>query len=252
MNVITLISKAFKGVIWRMEIDEQERMLFIEERNVANHEVQFSSINLINGLIGFNNLQTAEPWLTGMECGFSGVLLLHHFQSDITPVHKGLTAVKADQGTTIWSNFNLSFDYLSAQGPVVYDSRIQPKKYFLLDVLTGSLLKMEPTNPIPPMRSHILSPVPLPLEQLENESLPWMAIGNLAYSIDYNNLRIVSLHALREGVLEQILVIKKGTEIIYQDLLNDNIQKIQPESFILHYNQLIYIKNKSELKVLTL
>ena len=44
----------------------------------------------------------------------------------------------------------------------------------------------------------------------------------------------------------------EGFNKLYEDLLTENVQKLQPESFIMHKDRLIYIKNKSELKVLTL
>jgi len=60
------------------------------------------------------------------------------------------------------------------------------------------------------------------------------------------------LHALKGGQLTQSLFIADGNITVYDDLLNAGIQKMQPEAFIMHKNRLIYIKNKSELKVLTL
>jgi hypothetical protein len=83
---------------------------------------------------------------------------------------------------------------------------------------------------------------------------PWPvhAFGNMIHYLEYNNFRIVSLHALRGGQLMQSLFVMDGVNKVYEDLLSQEIQKIQPEAFILHKNRLIYIKNKSELKVLTL
>ncbi len=69
---------------------------------------------------------------------------------------------------------------------------------------------------------------------------------------EYSNSRIVSLNALKEGLLVQHLYVFDGESMVYQDLLNTGIQKIQPEAFILHKNRLVYIKNKSELNVLAL
>jgi hypothetical protein len=52
------------------------------------------------------------------------------------------------------------------------------------------------------------------------------------------------------GRLQQHLYIMDGNEVVYHDLLNQDIQKLQPEAFVLHKNALIYIKNKTEIKVL--
>jgi hypothetical protein len=70
--------------------------------------------------------------------------------------------------------------------------------------------------------------------------------------MEHNSFRIVSLHLLNKGILKQTLLISKNGEVVFQDLLNDVIQKLQPESFIVYRSQLIYIKNKTELTVLNL
>jgi len=59
------------------------------------------------------------------------------------------------------------------------------------------------------------------------------------------------LHSFKDGLKQHLYVIR-GVDLIYEDLLNTDIQKMQPESFILYKNSLVYIKNKSELKVINL
>ena len=60
------------------------------------------------------------------------------------------------------------------------------------------------------------------------------------------------MHSFKDGVLNQLLYIMDDVRIIYEDILNADIQKLQLEAFILHKNCLIYIKNRSEIKVLNL
>jgi hypothetical protein len=61
------------------------------------------------------------------------------------------------------------------------------------------------------------------------------------------------LHAFADGTLQQLLYIfTTDNKMVYQDLLNDDIQKLQPESFLLRKGQLIYLTRKSRLKVLNL
>jgi len=82
--------------------------------------------------------------------------------------------------------------------------------------------------------------------------LPLAPFGNSVHYLDYNNFRIVSLHTLQAGELKQYLFVMDGADKVYEDLLNTDIQKLQPEAFIIHKNRLVYIKNKTELKVLSL
>lgn len=57
---------------------------------------------------------------------------------------------------------------------------------------------------------------------------------------------------LNKGNLMQELYVIKNEKLVYRDLLNENIQKLQPEAFVLIKNHLVYIKNKTALKVLNL
>jgi hypothetical protein len=251
MNIQPFISEHFDGAIWRMEIDELTEALFVEVRNSEEKKVSFGSVNLISGQTYFKDFTTPERWLTGIEVAFNGVLLLHNYQSESGPAHKGLIAIDAINAVILWSNYNFSFDHLSVNGPVLYDSRILPRKLFLANIKTGATISNYEPSVYEELQNNVMLPEWISAGTF-SKLIPVPALGNTAHYLEYNNYRIVSLHALKEGQLDQLLFIMEGAEKIYEDLLNTNIQKIQPESFILHKNRLIYIKNKFELKVLSL
>ncbi len=252
MTLHPTISEQFDGTIWRMEIDEITETIFVEVRNSEEKKVHFGAINLLSGETLFKGLTTDERWLTGIEAAYDGVLLLHFYQSETGPAHKGLLAVDAFTGKTLWSNYAYSFDHLSENGPVLYDARIQPRKLFLADIKTGATTRIYEPSVYKRLENNIVLPELRTPEFLAKGLLPVHAFGNMIHYLEYNNFRIVSLHALRGGQLTQSLFVMDGVNKVYEDLLNEEIQKIQPEAFILHKNRLIYIKNKSELKVLTL
>jgi len=246
-----VIDEKFDSVIWRMEIDEFADMLIVEVRDSSEKQVSFGSINLTNGKTYFKNLTTPERWLTGVEAAYDGVLLLHSYQTESGPAHKGLIAIDASTGETLWSNYNLTFDHLSGQGPVVYDSRFQPRKLFLVDIKTGATSGSYDPSVYQELTNNILTPE-LTTEETFSELVQMPVFGNIVHYLEFNKSEIVSLHTLTDGKINQHLLIMNDGVKVYEDLLNNNIQKIQPEAFILHKNRLIYIKNKSELKVLAL
>jgi hypothetical protein len=245
------IIQQFKGSIWRMEIDETSDTIFIEIRNDTEKQVAFSSINLASGDINFNNFTTPERWLTGIETAYNGILFLHDYQSSSGPAHRGLTAIDAS-GVVLWANYIYAFDHLTAQGPILYDTHIHPKKLFLIDVKTGTTERIYEPTVLPEIKSNITLPDILSPDNLSHNALAFPVFGNSVHYLQYNNFRIVSLHTLQAGLLKQYLYVMDGEAKVYEDLLNNDIQKLQPEAFILHKNRLIYIKNKSELKVLSL
>jgi hypothetical protein len=245
------INQQFSGAIWRLEIDEISDAIFIEVRNDTEKQVSFSSVDLISGDIHFKDLVTPERWLTGIETAYNGVLLLHNYQSATGPAHRGLTAIDID-GSVLWTNYIYAFDHLTTNGPVLYDTHIHPKKLFLADIKTGTTTRIYEPTIFTEIKSNIIVPEIISPDKLPHSAISFAVFGNSVHYLEYNNFRIVSLHTLQAGILKQYLYVMDGTVKVYEDLLNTDIQKLQPEAFILHKNRLIYIKNKSELKVLSL
>ncbi|MCC8426169.1 DUF4905 domain-containing protein [Mucilaginibacter sp. UR6-11] len=247
--LLPFINEQLSGVIWRVEIDGLTDTVFLEIRT-TERQVSFNSINLVNGKTYLKDYTSPERWLTGIEAAYDGILLVHNYQSENTPVHKGVTAINS-KGEVLWSNYTYAFDHLSINGPILFNIQLQPKKLFLTDIKTGVQLRaFEQTIDVEAPAYVVIPKISAP-EDL-NISLPVEVYGNIVHYLDYNNFRIVSLHSLEAGQLKQHLYITDGNGLVYEDLLNADIQKMQPESFILYKNSLIYIKNKSELKVLNL
>jgi len=242
----------FKSSVWRLEIDPLSETIFAEIRDQSDKKVSFSAIGLDTGKIYFDGLQTEERWLTGTEAAYDGVLLLHNYQSEAGPAHKGLSAINGSTGDILWNNFIYAFDHLSVNGPVIYDTRIQPAKLFLADIKTGATKRPYEASIDTELINDIVLPDMVSPEILASMSVTVSPFGNEVHYLEHNNFRIVSLHTFAEGALQQHLYILDNSGIVYQDLLNTDIQKLQPESFLLHKDHLIYLKNKSQLKVLNL
>jgi len=236
-----------------MEIDGLTNTIFLEVRNSGDKMVSFTSISLENGIANFEGFTTPERWLTGIETAYDGVLLLHNYQSEKGPAHKGLTAIDGRTGKTLWSNYTLAFDHLSVNGPVVYNTQIQPPKLVLADTKTGGIVRTYQAVIDIGLNNHIVSPRTLPAQTFKSLPPSVAAYGNTVHYLEHNNFRIVSLHTFLAGQLEQHLYIfdDEGATV-YHDLLQSDIQKLQPEAFVVHNDKLIYLKNRSELIVLNL
>jgi outer membrane protein assembly factor BamB len=252
-QLLPIINHQFNWPIWRMEVDEISSTLFVELRNSEEKKVAFGSVNLITSNINFTNITTPERWLTGIEAAYDGVLLVHNYQSETGPVHKGLIAIDAITGQSLWSNYTLAFDHLSVNGPIVYNAQIQPPKLFLADIKTGQTKRSYEPVIDTGLNNNIISPQLIPADFLKELTLPVIPYANTAHFMEHNTFRIVSLHTFFQEQLKQHLYIinSEGT-VVYQDLLNSDIQKLQPEAFVVHKNSLIYLKNRSELIVLNL
>ena len=245
------INQQFAGQIWKLAIDESAGLLFAEIRDDKSRTVSFSATNLNSGTTHFNELTLPEKWLTGLQGSFNGTLFLHGYQSAQSPAHKGITAIDGVTGAELWNNYIDAIHHISINGPIVYNTQLQPQKLFLADAHTGKYLRPYDAVLDRPIEQHIIVPdiinhIPAGFE------LPEGTLSGNVHYMEHNSFRIVSLHLLNNGILKQILLISKNGATVYNDLLSEVIQKLQPESFIVYLNKLIYIKNKTILKVLNL
>ncbi|MFD0792093.1 DUF4905 domain-containing protein [Mucilaginibacter litoreus] len=244
------ISQLFEGTIWRLLIDDSKDILAIEIRNEKDKQVSFASIDLSQGEVYFTAFALPERWLAGIEAVHDGILLLHYYKHESGPEHKAIVAVDAKTGTELWSNYSIAFDHLTVNGPAVYYTAIQPKKLYILDATTGKIIRLFNDTIDKPLDVQIVIPdIYKPAEMLPG-ILPEEPFGNMVHYLDHNIYRIVSLHTLKNGLLQQQLYILKETIVVYHDLLNSDIQKLQPEAFVIHNNTLVYIQNKTILKAL--
>ncbi|MFD0749558.1 DUF4905 domain-containing protein [Mucilaginibacter calamicampi] len=249
-QLLPFISKQFNGIIWRMEIDEIGDTIYLEVRKTEDKLVSFAAVDLLSGQTNFEDITLPERWLAGIEAAYNNILLLHGYQGQNAPVHRGLTAL-AEDGSVLWSNYSIVFDHLSINGPVTYATQIQPRKLFLTDVGTGANIRQFDSLSDSEYINNIVFPQSVNDSEL-NFKLPVKSYDNVVDYLTYNNYRVVSLHTLNGEQLVQVMYVWDGEVLVYQDILNDNIQKMQPEAFILCKNRIIYIKNKTGLKVISL
>lgn len=246
------INEQLTGQIWKFIIEPAQNLLFVETRDIENKQALFSSFDLNTGKTNFINLAQPERWLTGIESAFNGVLFLHGYQSAQSPVHKGITAIDGATGLELWTSYTYAMHHISVNGPIAYNTQIQPPKLVLLDAQTGAALRpFEPSIDMDADQDIVLPDI---ISGPADEFKPYFQgelAGNIHY-MEYNSFRIVSLHASDGAALSQILLVIQENNLVYHDLLNDKIRKLQPEAFIMHQNRLIYIKDKVELKVLNL
>ncbi len=235
-----------------MEADPLADLLFAEIRSEKNKQVSFASFDLKSGRINFDNLLSDERWLAGIETAYNGVLLLHNYQSARSPEHKGLIAFDGITGKALWQNYNQSFNHLTMNGPVVYDARLQPRKFYVADIKSGFTISGYDPSVDKDVINKILLPDIVPADSIGTIELPEKPYGNIVHNIYYNNFRIVSLHAQNNAGLTQSLYVYKQGQQIFGDILNTGIQKLQPEAFVLHHHYLIYLKNRTVLNVINL
>lgn len=250
-NVLNpFIDHTFSGLVWKLETDVEPGLIYVETRNEEAHSAGFSSFSLKKEGINFTEMVFEEKWLVGMEGGRQGILFLHGYKSEQTPEHKGIIALDGLTGKQLWADYNFSAEAFKTEGLLAADRRFQTKRTVLLDYKTGNQIT-KPNN-LQDDFQEIHAPYLLPLlPQNLSALIPKTITGEIS-CLNYNPYLIISLHTQNNGVLLQELFVIEDGFVVYHDLLNENIQKLQPEAFVMIKNCLIYLKNKITLKVLNL
>ena len=252
LQLTTYISHQFNGIVWRMETDPITATLYAEIRNEQEKQVSFASVSLKSGNINFDHLLTQERWLTGIEAACNDILLLHTYQSASSPEHKGLIGINGITGQTLWHDYNQSFSHLSVKGPVIYDMRVQPRQFYIIDIKTGAIISTYNPSIDKDVDNKLVLPAIVTADTANLVELPEKPYGNIVHSVYCNGYRIVSLHAQKNfGLTQSLYIFNKGKQI-FCDILNAAIQKLQPEAFVLHHHYLIYLKDRSKLNVINL
>ncbi|MBL4674633.1 MAG: DUF4905 domain-containing protein [Mucilaginibacter sp.] len=246
------VSQVFNGHIWRIQIDELSGVLGLEIRNEGEKQTSFAAVNLQTGDVYFDALTLPERWLTGIEAVYNAVMLLHYYKHESSPEHKGIIGINAQTGKELWANYSLTFDHLTVDGPAVYNANIHPKKIQLISVEDGHMLRNFSETDDKPLEMNIVIPRMVTPDTILPGILPDEPYGNMVHYLSHGSYIIVSLHTLKKEVLQQHLYVLADDKIVYHDLLNSPIQKLQPEAFVIHNNALVYIKNKCQLMAVQL
>lgn len=243
---LLLFTKNFQGLIWKILVSSDASYLAVELRNSENKTVTFSTIELESGNTLINDLLLQEKWNVSMAYAGNDCLIFILFDHSLFPERKGLISVDPINGTINWERFNLSLSQADEHSLMVYDPKIQPKKYHRIDpktaeILNDSVIVTTHANNMffPELFSHYNLP-----EAISAESI----VGGLS-ALQFKDLEIVSFHQKEADTdyLKQRLIVYQGNKIFIDDILISDIQKLQPESFFICNNCLFYIRNKSEI-----
>jgi len=210
-----------------------------EIRNSAK-KLSFGAYNFVNHSTFLQQFSFAEDWLIGLDFVYDGMVYFHGYESEFSPVHKGIIAFDLDKKAIVWQNFSVSIQEFTKSGLVIFDPKIFPRSFQLLDLKTGQVISKIDIADISfasTIKNHIILP------QNSESEVVWDTTQTLLYK-DY---RVISFYQTEEKIINQYLEVYKNEILIFKDLIHQDIQKLNFDTFFLWYNQLIYIKNKSEI-----
>lgn len=183
-----------------------------------------------------------EKWLIGISGIYKNTAYFYQFENEFSPARKGIIAFDLRNQNILWENYNYVLENISYKGILAFNSRIQPRRFELLDPETGLLLKNVKQEEISEYPT-IINKIQIPDSHFSEE------ITQCYQELKINNLDIRSGYKKQENTVNHILEIYRERNLIFTDYLAKDIQKVSPDTFFVWFNRLVYIKDKSEIVV---
>lgn len=228
-----------EGIIWKLELDDATEMMVWECRT-EKKKVSFYAYDFKNALTILSNHLFEEDWLLGLDHVNQGIAYFHGYESEFSPVHKGILAFDLKGKKMIWEHFNISLQNYSKEGVLVFDPRLFPRKYQLLDLKTGKQIR---PVAVAELSFFTASSPQVLFPEIEEKEGEWKTTQELVI----NDLTLKSGYEKEGGQIHQYFKILRNGQAIFTDYLGKNIHKQSFDTFFVWQNKLIYVRNKSEI-----
>ena len=243
-NLKQVFSEKFKGLIWKIRIHEKNEYMAIESRHLESKNVSFSVLDLQTGKIFFKERSYLESMNLNLAYAAQKNLILTVNEHVESPESKGLISINVLNGEILWELYNFSFNQADSSGLQVYDPKIYPRNYLWINHLNAENISKQENSST--RISDLLFPDLFESYVLPNFIEHGLIIGQISV-LHKDGLSIVSFHQKMKNNMQQRLVVYQDDRIFIDDIIIDDIQKLQPESFFMMNKQLLYIRNKNEI-----
>ncbi|SDM58215.1 protein of unknown function [Daejeonella rubra] len=239
-----IFSEKFKGLIWKIRIQEKKGYLAIESRQLESGKIAFTVLDHQTGEINFKEKSFLEPMNLNLAYAAQNNILLTANEHTESPASKGLISVNIVDGEILWERYNFTLNQAVPDGVQVFDPKIYPRKYTWIDHISAENIVEQENSQYE--NSYLIFPA-----LVESYTLPdFIDHGPIQGDISvlsFNRLSMVCFHQTFENNMQQRLVVYQDDRILLDDIMIAGIQKLQPESFFIVNKRLLYIRNKDEI-----
>ncbi len=226
-------------IIWKIILDDDNETLIWEARTI-DKKVFFNAYDFKKDKYLLLDFYFEEDWLLNIQTVKNDILYLTGFESEFSPVQKGIIAFDLKLKKILWQNFSVTLHQFTQQGLIVFDPRVNPRKYKLLNTENGELINvvlMEELNVLKSFKNEIFLP------KIIDENKDW----ETTHQLIYKELEITSGYNPQGNHFDQYIKIKKNNKVLFENTINQGITKKSFDTFFIWQSKLIFIKNKSEI-----
>lgn len=244
-----------EGFVWKQFIDPLQNYLILEVRNADLHQVSFHVIQLETGNLIHSIFPKEETWWIGIQEVINGKIIAHAYESEQSPIHKGVTIYDSKSATVLWENQEVYF--YQKEENIIWVSTSE-QEFLQLEISDGKVLKTQKEIPFIITSSEELVELPLNyseenthfktifdfLKQLQGVE----AVKTIEYWESLNRI-VISYYICdeKEKLENYLLVLSIDGEILFQDCLDVELSGIGMDTFYVYQEKLFFIQEKRKL-----
>lgn len=257
-----------KGVLWRL-VPSDAGVFVGEDRDLGARRASFFCVDRFTGEILWNNVSFNEPWWIGIEAVHRDRLFLHGFAQPDMPDHMRILAVDLFTGKMAWMRDDVRFVLVTDESLFASTDTVNGRNILELHPQDGStlgrwnndpegmqmarsrkqvVLETEPEFPAPIADDEALTFVHKHVG-IENTVGPVEILTDNGFYV-FNCLQKDRATERLRNVL--IVVDRTSGEMVFDEILDQNLTGVVPDSFFLLDRKLYFIKDRRVLTAVNL
>ncbi len=250
------INYSTKGAIWKLLIDHEERLLWLEIRDEEEMSLSYTCLQLKDGKTSWKELELESTWWSGMIAANHGKLFISKYSNEKNPEPEAVMAIDSQTGSLLWEKEKSQYELATKE--LVYLSKNEEgeKSYYTIKAENGDISEENSTLPNEEAKNFY----DLPLRYFEGEEyfetvktfLQKKLQVNASKVINYlekGDKIILSYYLSENKLLSHFMLImdKKGKTLLHEKL-DEELKGIATSNFFVFENLLLFISSKTLLK----
>ncbi|HEY8511154.1 MAG TPA: DUF4905 domain-containing protein [Cyclobacteriaceae bacterium] len=242
----------FRGTLWNTVALAAQNLLFLELRDELKRRVTFSALRYDQGVFTWQEREIAEKWWIGLLAASGNTLLLQRFNPE-TPESRGLVAVNAATGDTLWMRDEFVVDTVGNGWVLGYSG--SGRERLTLDLESGrDVDKKTDTEytedkisvPIRPFRYEAGTPYYNTVQKFLTTRFDHSPEGSVEY-LEFEGKVVISYHIrMPDGLANHLLVLRESGAVMLHIRIAEKLKGLGTDTFFVLAGCLFFVRNGDE------
>jgi hypothetical protein len=273
LNSHTLFQAGQDSSIWKLLVNPQG-ILAGEERNTLTRETSLFAYDLTGRHLLWSGVALEDKWWLSLIEITGKSLIIQHYAEGPLPTPSGVSSIDLLAGTVRWTLPLVAYFAEASGEAILLQQGMLQEQYLAVDRITGEMTRRMSIADLPPRNpnefshltfAHAIDPQELGSSEVQRLLEDLVSLDDLRGSIEYldqSDFRILSFYsrdtknaqAMLENKLVQDIAIVDAADgqLLFRERLSNAANYPVQGSYFIFNDQLLYVKDGSELKSITL